>query len=75
MSRVSCTGSRVSWTRGGVSFHLSLVAGVDFDTFGEYNVSWKSGFVEEKTVNERAFGGAHAESPFTVGHFSKSAKV
>ena len=35
----------------------------------------KPGFVEEKTVNERAFGGAHAERPFTVGHFSKSAKV
>jgi hypothetical protein len=31
--------------------------------------------VEEKTVNERAFGGVNAESSFTVRHFSKSAKV
>jgi len=44
MSRVSCTGSRVSWARGG-KFSYFPFAVVELDTFGLYNVKRKSGFV------------------------------
>ena len=47
--------SRVSWTRG-EKFSYSPIAVVDFDTFGEYNVPWKSEFMEtlkmEKELSE-----------------------
>ena len=31
---------------GRVRFHIPSLPMVDFDTFGEYNVSWRSQFVE-----------------------------